>query len=252
MQEGRCPRRSVDHPDRFAYDRSAGFENLKMHSPTPDLFERYDFNPFQFTPTEELLLDSHSRHVGFFQGCRRVLDLGAGRGLFLRELKKSGIEGVGVENHAGSIADGREHGVAYVENDIFNFFNDAAGCELAATCDGVYCCFVLEHLDAEQTFELLRLIRQHCAPDVRARFITHNPEDIDALGTLFYSDLTHKRLWVPSVLAAMARSQGFRRTEYETFLGMRLGKKDTLRRMRDWFLWGKHKWRPNFHLDCFA
>ena len=215
-------------------------------------FARYNFNPFQFTPGEDLLLDAHSRHVPFFQGCQQVLDLGAGRGFFLRELAKASIAGVGVEKHAESIAEGHRHNLRYFEADMFEFFERPDGRALAAQCDGVYCCFVLEHLDPEQVFELLRAIKTSCAPNVRCRFITHNPEDIDALGTCLYGDLTHRRLYVPSVLAAMARSQGFARAEFKTFLGMKLGKKDKLRRVRDWFLWGKHKWRPNYQLDCFA
>ena len=109
-------------------------------------FAEYNFNPFQFTPGEDLLLDSHSRHVSFFRGCKRVLDLGSGRGLFLRELAKANIEGIGIENHSASIQEGRSHGVQYFEADIFEFFSDAAGQKLAAACDGVYCCFVVEHL----------------------------------------------------------------------------------------------------------
>ena len=215
-------------------------------------FAKYNFNPYQFTPPEETLRDAHRRHVSFFSGCRRVLDLGAGRGVFLRELGPAGIEGLGVENHAPSIAEGRQNGVNYFEADIFEFFASSEGRRLAAGFDGVYCCFVIEHLDPKEVFELFRAVKDCCAPNVRCRFITHNPEDIDALGTCFFGDLTHKRLYVPSVLAAMARSQGFARTEFKTFLGMKLGKKDTLRRIRDWFLWGKHKWRPNYYLDCFA
>ena len=47
-------------------------------------FAEYNFNPFQFTPGEALLMDAHARHVSFFRGCKKVLDLGAGRGLFLQ------------------------------------------------------------------------------------------------------------------------------------------------------------------------
>ncbi len=181
-----------------------------------------------------------------------VLDLGSGRGLFLRELAKASIKGIGIENHRESIAEGQAHGVQYFESDIFEFFSSEAGQKVARQCDGVYCCFVLEHLDPEEVFRLLRAIKSACASDVRCRFITHNPEDIDALGTCLYSDLTHKRLYPPAILAAMARSQGFCRTEFATFLGIRLGMRDQIRRAWDRLFWGKHKWRPNYHLDCFA
>lgn len=214
-------------------------------------YSKYNFNPFQFTPSEAILQDSHSRHVPFFKGCKRVLDLGAGRGLFLTELHKAGISGIGIENHQESIDRGEKLGVEYFKANILEFFKTEEGQAIARECDGVYCSFVLEHLDPIQVFELFKNIIDHTSNNVRCRFITHNPEDIDALGTCFYGDLTHKRLYVPAVLAAMARSQGFSRTEHKTFLGMKLGKKDTLRRVRDWFLLGKHKWHPNYTLDCW-
>ena len=90
-------------------------------------FAQYNFNPFQFTPGEDLLLDAHARHVAFFAGCRQVLDLGAGRGLFLRELAKQSINGIGVENHPPSMEEGRRHGVRYHEADMFDFFARADG-----------------------------------------------------------------------------------------------------------------------------
>jgi O-antigen chain-terminating methyltransferase len=214
-------------------------------------FSQYNFNPFQFTPSEAILQDAHSRHVPFFKGCKRVIDLGAGRGLFLSELRKVGIAGIGIENHQESISRGTNQGLEYFKADIFEFYQSADGQAIARECDGVYCSFVIEHLDPAEVFELFRNIFAYSPENVRCRFITHNPADIDALGFCLYGDLTHKRLYVPIVLAEMARSQGFSRTAYKTFLGMKLGKKDTLRRIRDWFLLGKHKWHPNYTLDCW-
>ncbi len=213
-------------------------------------FAKYNFNPFQFTPSDTALRDFHRRHVSFFAGCSRVLDLGAGRGFFLQELKAAGIDGVGVENHAGSITLGQKASVRYIVNDIFGFFASDEGRACAAECDGVYCAHVLEHFEPEQVFELFRLIKAHCAADVRARFITNNPADIDVLSGAFLMDLTHRRLYPPALLEAMAKSQGFQRTRSWVFLGLKLGRRDSLRRILDWPVWRKHKWLPNLGLDC--
>ena len=168
-------------------------------------YSKYNFNPFQFTPSEAILQDFHRRHVLFFKNCKRVLDLGAGRGFFLSELRKAGISGIGIENHQESIDRGTKLGSEYFNADIFEFFKTPEGQAIATECDGVYCCFVIEHLDPVEVFELFQNITTHSPINVRCRFITHNPEDIDALGTCFYGDLTHKRLYVPAVLAEMAR-----------------------------------------------
>ena len=213
-------------------------------------FEKFNFNPFQFTGPDWWMKDFHSRHVSYFSGCKRVLDLGAGRGFFLQCLQERGISGIGVESHEPSVKRGETKGLEFVRMDIFQFFASEEGRAFAATCDGVYCAHVIEHLYPEQVFELFKAVKTFCASGVRARFITNNPADISVLGSVFWGDLTHKRLYPGNLLEAMAQSQGFARTHSENFLGAKLGKKDQLRRIRDWFYWGPHKWLPNVLVDC--
>jgi Methyltransferase domain len=212
-------------------------------------FSKYNFNPYQFTGPDWWMKDFHSRHVDYFKGCRKVIDLGAGRGFFLECLKEVGIPGVGVESHPESLNEGVSKGLEYVPQDIFSFFETDQGRSVAAECDGVYCSHVLEHMDPGEVFRLFKAIRTRCASNVRCRFITNNPADISVLGHVFWGDLTHKRLYPGILLEAMARSQGFTGTRSENFLGLKIGIKDRLRRIRDKVLWGEHKWLPNLMVD---
>ena len=221
-----------------------------LDAPHQTVFEKYNFNPFQVAVPEEVALDFHSRHVGYFAGCSKVLDLGAGRGLFLRELRKKGIEGIGVENDSDSIKVGEELGVPYIKADIFEFLRAEENRKVIAQCDGVYCAFVIEHLDPEQVFELFHLVRQNCAPNVRCRFITNNPEDLDVLGYTLWVDLTHRRLYPRDLLVAMAKSQGFTMATAKVFSGLRLS---WLRRFKVLICklrWGSKRALPNLLLDC--
>jgi len=193
--------------------------------------------------------DFHSRHVAYFSGCKRVLDLGAGRGFFLECLKSAAIDGVGVESHDPSVRDGEANGLIYFQSDIFSFFKSTEGRKIAADCDGIYCAHVLEHLEPEEVFELFKAVKEYCAPGVRCRFITNNPADISVLGHIFWGDLTHKRLYPGVLLEAMAKSQGFCETLSVNFLGLKLGKRDSIRRVWDRFFWGDHKWLPNLMVD---
>lgn len=213
-------------------------------------YNKYNFNPFQFTGPDWWLRDFHSRHVHYFDGCKRVLDLGAGRGLFLECLRNGGIEGIGVESYGPSAEEGEAKGIQFVRNDIFQFFNSPEGQTIAAECDGVYCSHVLEHLDPEEVFELFRSVKNYCAPNVKARFITNNPADLSVLGSVFWGDLTHKRLYPGFLLEGMAKSQGFVTTRSKIFLGLKLGRRDRIRRFIDRFIFGIHKWHPNLLLDC--
>lgn len=213
-------------------------------------FERLNFNPFQFTGPDWWMKDFHSRHVDYFAGCRRVLDLGAGRGFFLECLRERGMEGLGVESHAGSADEGEGKGLSYCRRDIFDFFGSDEGRALAAGCDGVYCAHVIEHLEPAEVFELFKAVKTLCAPGARARFITNNPADLSVLGGVFWGDLTHKRLYPGVLLEGMAKSQGFAATRSEVFLGVKIGRKATIRRLFDRLLFGPHKWHPNLLVDC--
>lgn len=223
---------------------------MTLESPDPNIFETYNFNPYQFTLSDELILDFHRRHVAYFSGCSKVLDLGAGRGLFLRELKKKGIPGLGVENHRDSIIAGEKFGINYIKADIFEFLRADDYHEVATQCDGVYCCHVIEHLEPAEVFELFRRVKENCAPNVRCRFITNNPTDIDVLGYNFWMDLTHRRLYPPELLVAMAKSQGFTMAAAKCFRGRRLNLfgqiKWFFRRLR----WAGKRGLPNLLLDC--
>ena len=196
--------------------------------------------------------DFHRRHVSYFAGCTQILDLGAGPGLFLEELREAGLHGVGVESYGPAVHQGRARGLTYLESDIFSFFASPEGQAAAATCDGVYCCHVLEHLDPPRVFELFDRIRRHCHAGVRLRMITNNPEDIGVLGGVFWGDLTHRRLYPLALLKRIAENRGFRVVQGRTFLGVTLGKRDRMRRLFDRLFWGQHKWRPNLLLDAVA
>ena len=213
-------------------------------------YSKYNFNPFQFTGPDWWMKDFHSRHVAYFKGCKKVLDLGAGRGFFLECLYDIGISGIGVESHLPSVIEGEKKSLCFVKQDIFSFFESQEGQAVAAECDGVYCSHVLEHLDPEEVFLLFKSIKEHCATGVRCRFITNNPADISVLGHVFWGDLTHKRLYPGILLEGMAKSQGFLTASSRNFLGLRLGIRQTLRRIWDRPFWGQYKWLPNLMVDC--
>jgi hypothetical protein len=212
--------------------------------------EKYDFNPFMKGLPDSRLRRFHRRHVAYFHGCRLVVDLGAGKGLFLEELRTSGIHGMGIESHGTSVEEGRAKGLEYFTADIFSFFDSSEGRKIAAEADGIYSSFLLEHLEPQEIFALFDAIKKYCAAGVRVRMITHNPADLGVLGDVFWGDLTHKRLYPGYLLEAIAQNRGFTQTRSEAFLGLRLGVRNTLRLIRDRLLFAGHKGKPNLLIDC--
>lgn len=212
--------------------------------------KEYNFNPFMRGLPDAWLHSFHKRHVAYFRGCHLILDLGAGRGLFLEELSAAGLRGMGIESHEPSMEEGRSKGLEYFAADIFSFFESPEGREIAAEADGVYSSFLLEHLEPQEIFALFDAIKKYCAASVRVRMITHNPADLGVLGDIFWGDLTHKRLYPGYLLEAIAKNRGFTQTRSVVFLGLRLGVRNTLRLIRDRLLFYGHKGKPNLLIDC--
>src|SRR4030095_7181777 len=115
-----------------------------LHSPESDLFETYGFNPYQFSSSDDEMLEFHRRHVSYSAGCSKVLDLGACCVFFLRALKDNGLAGIGVESHAESIAAGEKFGVEYLKIDIFQFVRRGERRAIDRQSVGAYCCHLLE------------------------------------------------------------------------------------------------------------
>lgn len=211
--------------------------------------QKYNFNPFLRGLPDALLSSFHRRHTTYFNGCHLVLDLGAGRGLFLEELKLAGIRGIGIESHMPSVEEGRAKGLEYIPEDMFSFFRNPEGNKVAAEADGIYSSFLLEHLTPPEIFELFDNIKKYCSMGVRIRMITHNPADLGVLGDIFWGDLTHKRLYPGYLLESIAKNRGFTKTRSKVFLGLPLGIRNTIRLMRDRFWFHGHKGKPNLLID---
>lgn len=210
----------------------------------------FGFDPSLFAGPEWRIRDFHARQVSFFHGAKRVLDLGCGRGLFLEALKQAGIDGVGVDMSANAVECCRGKRLAAHHADVLGFLESEEGRRVAGTCDAVYCAHVVEHLDPIDVLRLFRAVKTHGAPGVRFRVITNNPEDVTVLGHVFWADLTHRRLYPGCLLEAMAASQGFASVESQTFLGLKLGKRERVMRWLEKPFWGRYKWLPNLRVDC--
>ncbi len=215
-----------------------------------DYLRLYHFDPFESGAPEWWLRDFHRKHVPYFSGCSQVLDLGSGSGLFLEELQAAGIHGIGVEAYAPGVSKGRARGLTLIEADILTFLSSKEGLATAGKCDGVYCSHVLEHLDPPQVFKLFEVLHSAFQPGTRMRIITNNPEDISVLGNVFWGDLTHQRLYPAELLRRIAMNRGLTVLSCHSFLGLRIGKRQNLRRLWDRLFWGRHKWHPNLLLDC--
>jgi len=131
------------------------------------------------------------------------LDLGCGRGEFLRILREERIESVGVDVNPIGLEALRADGFEVVEQDLLRFLESD---------DRLYCgaavLQVVEHLTSDQIERMLALVAQRLAPGAVLIVETPNPLSFFALG-VFHTDPTHVTPLPPERMRYSIEASGF-------------------------------------------
>jgi len=151
----------------------------------------FDYSRFaeRFRGSEEYVKAGQQFYLPYFQGCRNVLDIGCGRGEFLKMMRNAGVAARGVELSAESVAVCKAEGLDAEIADVYPYL---AGLPEGAL-DGIFCSQVVEHLPPDRLPELIRLCASRLAPGGVIAIETPNPECLAIFATHFYLDPTHTR-----------------------------------------------------------
>ena len=148
--------------------------------------------------------EQQSPYAELFRGLTPVLDVGCGRGEFLQLLKRSGIEGYGVDSdHAACEVARRKH-LRVVEADLFPHLRDLPERSLG----GIYCARVIEYLPSNLQLELVSLCATKLKPGGLLVLETINPDSDVPFGRNSHIDPSHLRPIYAEVLRSMVDSNG--------------------------------------------
>ncbi|MCX7848132.1 MAG: methyltransferase domain-containing protein [bacterium] len=137
-----------------------------------------------------------------------VLDIGCGRGEFLEACVAAGIPCRGVDVNEDMVGYCREKGLDVVHaraNQYLKGLEDE-------TLRGIVSCHVIEHLQAGELLEFVRLSHAKVRSGGHIVIETPNPTSVFAL-QLFYRDFTHVRPVHPDTLEFLYKQLGVRHTE---------------------------------------
>ena len=141
----------------------------------------------RFRGDSEDIKRRQKRYVDYFGGCRRVVDLGCGRGEFLELLREGGIEGLGVDLSPGMVQICKEKGLRARRSDVLSFLERARPGQF----DGAFCSQVLEHLGPAEVFRVCKLLSEKIAPGGVVVLETINPCSVYAFLNSFLLDPSH-------------------------------------------------------------
>jgi O-antigen chain-terminating methyltransferase len=147
-------------------------------------------------------------YVEDFRGAAPVLDLGCGRGEFLKLLRDAGIEARGVDLDSELVAFCRADRLEVEHGDAVAHLEGLPDGSLG----GIFAAQLIEHLPPGLLYRLLELAARRLRPGGILVAETINPLSLVALKH-YFADPTHEQPLVPDTLALLATQAGFRTTE---------------------------------------
>ena len=151
----------------------------------------FDYASFEerFRGSERYVEDCQRFYLPYFKDCKQVLDLGCGRGEFLRCLHDKGITARGVDADAVAVAACLENDLAVKQGDLLAFLTEQGD----GAADGIFCSHVIEHLQPRELTELILQGARTLSPGGVIAFETPNPNCLAIFAGDFYLDPTHVR-----------------------------------------------------------
>jgi SAM-dependent methyltransferase len=159
----------------------------------------------------EAISENQRFYLPFVRGAPGpVLDVGCGRGEFLRLLREEGIAAFGIESSPVSVRLCRQEGLDVEEGDAPSLLAQRPAGSLGA----VVAFQVVEHWSAARVFAFLAEARRTLRPDGVLIVETVNTDSLSALRA-FFLDPTHVRPVPPAALSFLAQAAGFPDTRVE-------------------------------------
>ena len=163
----------------------------------------------RFRGSEADIRARQADYVPYFQGQSDVLDIGCGRGEFLKLLKEHGITARGLDLNAEMVDVCRAHGLEASHGDARSYLRGLPDASLG----GVIALQVIEHLQPAYLAEFLALAFDKLRPGARLVLETINPACWVAFFESFIRDLSHEKPIHPETLQYLLQASGFSSVE---------------------------------------
>ena len=179
---------------------------------TPDELREWDklYAAFedQFRGSPEEVEDRLKYYLPFLNELNpdsKILDLGSGRGDWLRLLNKEGFKPHGVEVNAVFAESTRREGFDVSHSDMMVYLGGQADDSL----DLVTVFHLIEHINPDKLISLLNEIKRTLKPGGRVFIETPSSENIVVAACNFYADPTHLKPVNPHTLMFILKNMGF-------------------------------------------
>jgi 2-polyprenyl-3-methyl-5-hydroxy-6-metoxy-1,4-benzoquinol methylase len=171
-------------------------------------------NPYLFGGAEKQVRRTQARFIPLLANCAPVLDIGCGRGIFLRSLRTAGTLALGVDTYGPAIEACRRDGLNVEQADALSFLSTRT-----EQFGGIFCSHVIEHLPFDGAQRLVKACASALTEGGRLIIVTPNPGDVGVMGNTFWLDPTHVRPYPALLIESMMGEAGLHHIDSGTFHG---------------------------------
>jgi 2-polyprenyl-3-methyl-5-hydroxy-6-metoxy-1,4-benzoquinol methylase len=175
------------------------------------LSEKYVGFEDQFRGSADDIRARLTEYVGIFEGASDVLDIGCGRGEFLRLLRERGITAQGIDLNAAMVDVCRQQGFETTQADALTYLRAQPDGSLG----GLFAAQVVEHLDPAYLTHLIDTAFDKLRPGAAIVLETINPACWFAFFESYIRDITHVRALHPDTLKFLLVATGFQRIDIQ-------------------------------------
>ncbi len=163
----------------------------------------------RFRGTKKDILERQKKYIRFFSGSKKVLDIGCGRGEFMKLLVKAGIEAEGVDLSSSMLKEAEKEGLNCIKSDALNYLKNCK----PDTFDGIFSAQVIEHLSPDYLKDMVSESFRVLKKSGILLLETINPLSVFAMTNIYYLDVTHKQPLHPEFMRYLLGTYGFERIE---------------------------------------
>jgi 2-polyprenyl-3-methyl-5-hydroxy-6-metoxy-1,4-benzoquinol methylase len=165
----------------------------------------------QFRGSPEQIRERLTSYLPIFSGARDVLDVGCGRGEFLRLLEEDGVSARGIDLNEAMVGVCRQKGLAATAMDALSYLRAQPDGSLG----GLFAAQVVEHLEPGYLTQVLDAAFDKLRPGAPIVLETINPACWFAFFESYVRDITHVRPLHPDTLKFLLIAAGFQQLEIQ-------------------------------------
>lgn len=178
-----------------------------------NLYTVLDYFKFQnhFRGTRALITERQKIYLPYFiHSTEVVLDIGCGRGEFLRLMKDNRIPALGIDVYPEYVVEGALNGLNIQQGDGIAFLKNTD-----QYFGGIFVCQVIEHISFIQLQELCAAAYDRLVRGAYLILETPNPGCLSIFANAFYVDPTHNKPVHPLTLQYLLEEVGFENVKIE-------------------------------------